>query len=77
MRQVLDAANARGDKLKGNGYGYKQAYKNSPEPHDLRLLHEVLVDTWRNAGCRSTRLPVAALFRTNRFDMRYPPPQMT
>ena len=43
---MLDAANAAGVKLKGNGYGYKQAYKNSPDAHDLRLLHDVLQRTW-------------------------------
>ncbi|MXX42193.1 MAG: DUF1156 domain-containing protein [Acidimicrobiales bacterium] len=45
-RRLLDAANAAGVKLKGNGYGYKQAYKNSPKSHDLDLLHEVLRQVW-------------------------------
>jgi len=45
-KRVIDAANARGEKLVGNGYGYKQAYKNSPETADLQLLHTILVDTW-------------------------------
>lgn len=45
-RASIDAANATGTKLKGNGYGYKQAYKNSPELGDLALLHEVLCFTW-------------------------------
>ncbi|MCY4162820.1 MAG: DUF1156 domain-containing protein [bacterium] len=45
-RKLLDAANAAGVKLKGNGYGYKQAYKNSPNAGDLSLLHQVLQHTW-------------------------------
>ena len=45
-KQMLDAANATGIKLQGNGYGYKQAYKNSPGTSDLHLLHEVLQRTW-------------------------------
>jgi len=45
-RKLLDAANAAGVKLKGNGYGYKQAYKNSPNVSDLSLLHKVLKHTW-------------------------------
>jgi len=45
-RKLLDAANATGVKLKGNGYGYKQAYKNSPNAGDLSLLHQVLQHTW-------------------------------
>ena len=45
-RQLLDAANAAGVKLKGNGYGYKQAYKNSSDAQDLRLLHDLLEQTW-------------------------------
>jgi adenine-specific DNA methylase len=27
-------------------YGYKQAFKNAPSEHDLRLLHSVLTHTW-------------------------------
>lgn len=45
-RRTIDAANAAGIKLKGNGYGYKMAYKNSVPRSDLELLHRVLVDTW-------------------------------
>ncbi|MDE0678589.1 MAG: DUF1156 domain-containing protein [Acidimicrobiaceae bacterium] len=45
-KRLLDAANASGVKLKGNGYGYKQAYKNSPDSHDVALLHGVLRHTW-------------------------------
>lgn len=43
---ALAAANARGEKLTGNGYGYKQAYKNSPNIEDLDLLHKILIMTW-------------------------------
>ncbi len=43
---MLNAANAVGVKLKGNGYGYKQAYKNSPDARDLHLLHDVLRWVW-------------------------------
>ncbi|WP_419845303.1 DUF1156 domain-containing protein [Candidatus Poriferisocius sp.] len=45
-RRLLDAANAAGVKLKGNGYGYKQAYKNSPDAQNLSLLHKVLEHAW-------------------------------
>jgi len=45
-RRLLDAANSAGVKLKGNGYGYKQAYKNSPADGQLDLLHDVLRSTW-------------------------------
>ena len=45
-RKAIDAANALGEKLQGNGYGYKQAYKNSPQANDLVLLHDVLLATW-------------------------------
>ena len=45
-RRMLDEANAAGVKLKGNGYGYKQAYKNSPDGRELDLLHEVLEQVW-------------------------------
>ncbi|MCY4515603.1 MAG: DUF1156 domain-containing protein [Acidimicrobiaceae bacterium] len=45
-KRMLDAANAAGAKLKGNGYGYKQAYKNSPGVQDLQLLHDVLLHSW-------------------------------
>ena len=45
-RRMLDAANAAGVKLKGNGYGYKQAYKNSPDARGLHLLLEVLKQVW-------------------------------
>jgi adenine-specific DNA methylase len=45
-KEIIDAANARGESLKGNGYGYKQAYKNSPSKGDIALLHKVLITTW-------------------------------
>lgn len=45
-KATLDRANAEGRKIQGNGYGYKQAYKNSPNPSDLDLLHRVLERTW-------------------------------
>ena len=45
-KRSLDVANATGQKLRGNGYGYKQAYKNSPDTADLVLLHEILIATW-------------------------------
>jgi adenine-specific DNA methylase len=45
-RATLDRANAEGRKIQGNGYGYKQAYKNSPNPADLDLLHRVLERSW-------------------------------
>jgi putative DNA methylase len=45
-RRQLDAANAAGIKLAGNGYGYKQAYRNRVSRRDLDLLHRVLIGTW-------------------------------
>lgn len=45
-RKILDAANAAGEKLKGNGYGYKQAYRNGVGRDDVDLLHAVLRHTW-------------------------------
>lgn len=45
-KRTLDAANAAGVKLKGNGYGYKQAYKNPISRDEIALLHRVLVHTW-------------------------------
>ena len=46
-KRTLNAANAAGVKLKGNGYGYKQAYKNSPDAQDLDVLHDVLRRVWK------------------------------
>lgn len=45
-KAILDRANAEGRKIHGNGYGYKQAYKNSPNPADLDLLHRILERSW-------------------------------
>lgn len=45
-KRLLDAANATGQKIKGNGYGYKQAYRNMPDRTHLALLHKLLVETW-------------------------------
>lgn len=45
-RRKIDAANAAGVKLDGNGYGYKQAYRNPVSRADIELLHEVLTRTW-------------------------------
>lgn len=45
-KKLLDHANANGLKLSGNGYGYRPAFKNSPSPADLDLLHRVLERTW-------------------------------
>jgi adenine-specific DNA methylase len=45
-RKVLAQANEAGRRLSGNGYGYSQAYKNSPTSRDLLLLHRILSWTW-------------------------------
>ncbi len=45
-RLASDAAKARGERLPGNPFTYKQAYKNSPTPKHLGLLHRVLESTW-------------------------------
>lgn len=45
-RKKIDAANASGTKLTGNGYGYKQAFRNAIPRSDIDLLHHVLVRTW-------------------------------
>ena len=42
----IDRARETGERLADGGYGYKQAYKNSPMVVDLQLLHELLVATW-------------------------------
>jgi putative DNA methylase len=44
-REKYDAAVASGIRIP-NPYTYKQAYKNSPDPADLILLHRVLMDRW-------------------------------
>lgn len=45
-RRRIDAAKETGERLADGGYGYKQAYKNSPQVDDLELLHELLEETW-------------------------------
>jgi len=45
-RKLIDEAVAKGTTTKGNAYGYKQAFKNSPPPEDLARLHAVLEHTW-------------------------------
>ena len=45
-RKLIDEANAMGRKLPGNGYGYKQAFKNSPPSEDVARLHDVLEGGW-------------------------------
>lgn len=43
---MIDAANAVGVKLQGNGYGYRQAFRNAVSRSDIDLLHSVLRRTW-------------------------------
>jgi len=45
-KKMLAVANASGIRLPGSGYGYKQAFKNSPTTRDLALLHEILIHAW-------------------------------
>jgi putative DNA methylase len=45
-RREIDAANDRGEKLEGNGYGYRQAFRNSPSKGDLALLLAILQASW-------------------------------
>jgi len=45
-RRMIDAANAAGVKLQGNGYGYRQAFRNPVARADIDLLHAVLRHTW-------------------------------
>lgn len=45
-RNRLRVANAAGTRIKGNGYGYSQAFKNSPSTADLLLLSKILTETW-------------------------------
>lgn len=45
-RRMIDAANAAGVKLQGNGYGYRQAFRNPVSRSDIDLLHTVLRRTW-------------------------------
>ena len=46
-RRAIDRAKITGERLKGNAYGYKQAYKNHPSAHDIDLLHQLLQTTWQ------------------------------
>ncbi len=45
-KKMLAVANASGIQLPGSGYGYKQAFKNSPTTRDLALLHDILIRAW-------------------------------
>lgn len=45
-RAALDVANALGEKLEGNGYGYRPSFKNSADSDHLSVLHELLTATW-------------------------------
>ncbi len=45
-KKMLAVANASGIRLPGSGYGYKQAFKNSPTTRDLALLHDILIRAW-------------------------------
>ncbi len=45
-RRMIDAANAAGVKLQGNGYGYRQAFRNPVSRSDIDLLHAILRRTW-------------------------------
>ncbi len=48
-KRLIDRANDRGERLAGNGYGYKQAYRNSPTMDDFGVLNKLLYDTWGSA----------------------------
>lgn len=45
-KAAIDTANILGKKLQGNGYGYRQAFRNSPDRHNIDLLHSLLRSTW-------------------------------
>ena len=45
-RKALDRANAEGLRVEGNGYGYKQAFRNHPDARQLDLLRDILRATW-------------------------------
>ena len=45
-KNQINIAKAEGRTTKGNAYGYKQAYKNSPSLDDLALLHQLLEVQW-------------------------------
>jgi putative DNA methylase len=56
-RARLALANERGEKLADGGYGYRQAYNNSPSSADLTLLARLLRWTW--SGMPSMSDPTA------------------
>ena len=45
-KKLIEAANATETRLVGNGYGYKQAFRNSVPYEDVELLHQILIQTW-------------------------------
>ena len=45
-RRQLEAANAAGIRLQGNGYGYKPAFKNNPTTKNTDLFHMLIKHTW-------------------------------
>lgn len=45
-RRMIDAANAAGVQLQGNGYGYRQAFRNPVSRSNIDLLHAILRRTW-------------------------------
>lgn len=45
-RQAIDRANLRGERLVGNGYGYKQSFRNGLDRTNVEVLHQLLRRTW-------------------------------
>ncbi len=45
-KRQADRNKQEGVRTTANPYGYKQAFKNSPSPADLQLLHQILEETW-------------------------------
>lgn len=45
-KKRIAIANEQGKTLGAAAYGYKPAWKNSPTPNDLKLLHHILELTW-------------------------------
>jgi len=45
-KRQADRNKQEGIRTTTNPYGYKQAFKNSPSPADLQLLHRILEGTW-------------------------------
>ena len=45
-KKIIEAAKATGTRLVGNGYGYKQAFRNPVSYEDVELLHQILIQTW-------------------------------